>query len=113
MDPVTAAQMLVPVVATGLVAVIAWVTGRRLAFVCGTAACWMAVLAPRPRVYAEYSSLEGAYMSSFRDAWAISRDTAPIAAVIGVVAGLLNSEFLARKQPNTRVGSLPPATTAN
>ena len=92
-DASSAALLLAPLLVTGVIAIIAYVTRCRLAFLCGAAACWLAAT-PAPRIHAQYRSGEAAAMHSVSDNLARSGERAPIAGLVGTTVGLILSEII-------------------
>jgi len=92
----TAAWLIAPLVMTGFSVVIAFVTRRRAAFIGGTLAAWFVANLPGPQIRGHYSSYEGAVMDSLHRAIERSWNTVPMAAVFGVIVGLVYSELSAR-----------------
>lgn len=94
----TAAWLIAPLVMTGFSAAIAFITRRRAAFIGGALAAWFVANLPGPQIRGHYSSYEGAVMDSVHRTVERSWNTVPMAAVFGVIIGLVYSEFAARRR---------------
>jgi len=85
------ATLITPLLVTGAVAVIAYLTHSRCAFFCGIIGCWLAAtLAPEP-ARMEWRSVEAAYMAEYNESLARS-GRAPIGGVVGTAVGLILCE---------------------
>jgi hypothetical protein len=97
-----AAWIIAPLLITGVIAIVAFVTRRRAAFVFGALACWIVTASPGPPIHAQYHTQEAAYMAAFNDGVARSWERAPMAGLIGTIIGLLVSELSAAKSAKER-----------
>jgi len=96
------AWLITPLLVTGAIAIVAFVTRRRAAFVFGALACWLVAASPDAPVHAQYRIQEAAYMATFNEGVTRSWERAPIAGVIGTIIGLLVSEFITAKSVKGR-----------
>lgn len=96
-NDITLPPLLVPLVATIVVAGIAFMTRCRMAFATGALACWIVALKPRPREYIEWrpgTTFEHMLLHDLQIQWQDYLAYIPIAAVVGTTLGLIISQLL-------------------
>ena len=103
----SAAATMIPILAViAAIAVVAFITRSRVAFVVGSLTCWCAVMASQRVEYSDYQSVEAAIMADVRYRWQHGWDVAPMAGLVGTVVGLVCSECwsaVAGSRPENRV----------
>lgn len=99
-----AATLITPLLVTGAVAVVAYLTRSRRAFFCGLIVCWFAaVRAPEP-IHAQYHSAEAAYEAHYNESVARS-GRAVIGGIVGTAVGLILCEISAWRSSRRQVGN--------
>lgn len=99
-----AAALINPLLVTGVVAIIAYLTNSRSAFFCGIIGCWLAAtVAPEPS-RGQWRSAEAAYMHNYNETVARS-GRAVIGGIVGTAVGLVLFEIGAWRTFNRQNGT--------
>jgi hypothetical protein len=82
----------------GAVALVSYATRNRVVFLAGAIGSMLGFAVPQPVIYAEYASVEAAFMASLDDAAGHVLFYGIVGATAGCAAGMLVSRLLGRRR---------------